>query len=95
MTLHQISHWTEIGLKAWYREMNHQVLKKKIHPKLMKSIIKLYDFEQYLPFPTAESTLRLEQIFGINGVLIKKRNGFALKVRSWASKKIFRFDDMP
>ena len=61
----------------------------------MKSIIKLYDFEQYLPFPTAESSLRLEQIFGIDRVHIKKRNGFALKFRGWASKKIFRFDDIP
>ena len=61
----------------------------------MKSIIKLYDFEQYLLFPTTKSTLHFEQIFGIDGVLIKKRNGFALKVGGWVSKKIFKFDDIP
>ncbi|MCJ1343186.1 hypothetical protein MMC31_001378 [Peltigera leucophlebia] len=41
---------------------------KKIHPKLVKSIIKIYDFEQCLPFPTSESSLHLEQIFGIDRV---------------------------
>lgn len=67
-TLHQIPHWTEIGLTAWNREMLRQVLKKNIHPKPIKSIIKLYDFEQCQPFPTAESTLQLEQIFGVDRV---------------------------
>lgn len=67
-TLYQIPHWTEIGFKAWNWEMLRQVLKKKIHPKLIKSIIKLYDFEQCLPFHIAESALQLRQIFGIDRV---------------------------
>ena len=43
--------------------MRRQVLKKKVYPQLMKTIIKLYDFERSLPFPTAESVLQLEQFF--------------------------------
>lgn len=48
--------------------MRRQVLKKKIHPKLMKTTIKLYDFERNRTFPTAESVCQLEQIFGIDRV---------------------------
>lgn len=87
-TLHQIPHWTEIGLKAWNREMLRQVLKKKIHPKLVKSIIKLYDFEQCQPFSTDESALQLEQMFGIDRIPWPEAVGKLSTIHLKASKEL-------
>lgn len=67
-TLHRITHWTEIELREWNRKMLRQVLKKKIPLNLVKSMIKLYDFERCQPFSTDESALQLEQMFGIDKI---------------------------
>ncbi len=65
---HQIPHWNEIGVKAWYRQISREVMKQKISPKLIKEIIKLYHFEQSRPFPMADSFLKLEKMFRIDSV---------------------------
>lgn len=63
------------------------VLKKKIHPKLIKSIIKLYDFEQSLPFHIDESALQLRQIFGIDRVPWPETRDKLITIHLKASKE--------
>lgn len=87
-TLHQIPHWTEISEREWNRAMLRQVLRKKIHPKLVKSIVKLYDFEQCQPFPTDESALQLEQMFGIDRIPWPEHVGKRSTIHLKASREL-------
>lgn len=79
--------------------MRRQVLKKKIHPKLIKITIKLYDFERRRPFPTAESVRQLEQIFGIDRVprreIHSKLDTIDLKITKELKNLLGSYDYLP
>lgn len=58
--LYQILYWTKIGLKAQNQKMQRQILKKNIYPKLVKSIIKFYNFKHYQLLHIDKFILQLE-----------------------------------